>query len=55
MEAERELFRLNNDGLAAAIEWTYLRIRQTGTGCASYQPMVDHFQALLKEQLKRAT
>lgn len=55
MDAERELFQLNNDELAAAIEWTYVRIRQTGTGCASYQPLVGNFKALLAEQLKRAT
>jgi len=55
MDAERELFQLNNDELAAAIEWAYVRIRQTGTGCASYQPLVDHLQALLYEQLQRAT
>jgi hypothetical protein len=52
---EQEFMKLSNAELADAISITYERIRKTGTGCGSYQPLVAHLKALLAEQLKRAT
>lgn len=45
---------MTNEELAQAIEIADKRVRECGTGQPRYEPLLQHLQALLAEQRRRA-